>query len=214
VVDDLGSGALLDTTAFGLAHEPTVQESLRSGAALVAFSGDKLLGGPQAGILVGELALVDRLRRHPLARAVRPDKLCLAALAATLTHYLRDEATREIPVWRMIAARPEDLRAKADAWATALQAGAVIQGLSTVGGGSLPEETLPSWLLALDVPQPNLMAERLRLCAVPVIARVESKRLILDPRTVLPEQESALLASVSDALRTHAAARNPDEVRS
>ncbi len=114
----------------------------------------------------------------------------------------------------MIAARPEDLHAKADAWATALQAGAVIQGLSTVGGGSLPEETLPSWLLALDVPQPNLMAERLRLCAVPVIARVESKRLILDPRTVMPEQESALLASVSDALRTHAAARNPDEIRS
>jgi len=214
VVDDLGSGALLDTTAFGLAHEPTVQESLRSGAALVAFSGDKLLGGPQAGILVGASAQVDRLRRHPLARAVRPDKLCLAALAATLTHYLRDEATREIPVWRMIAARPEDLRAKADAWATALQAGAVIQGLSTVGGGSLPEETLPSWLLALDVPQPNLMAERLRLCAVPVIARVESKRLILDPRTVLPEQEAALLASVSAALRTHAAARNPDEIRS
>ena len=215
VVDDLGSGALLDTAAFGLAHEPTVQESLRSGAALVAFSGDKLLGGPQAGILVGAREQIDRLRRHPLARAVRPDKLCLAALAATLTHYLRDEATREIPVWQMIAARPEDLRAKAAAWATTLQAGEVIQGQSTVGGGSLPEETLPTWLLALSIPQPNLLAERLRLSPVPVIARVEDNCLMLDPRTVLSEQEAALLASLSAALRAHAgAARNPDEIRS
>ena len=107
----------------------------------------------------------------------------------------------------MIAARPEDLRGQGRRLGASLAAGAVIQGQSTVGGGSLPEETLPSWLLALDVPQPNLMAERLRLGAVPVVARVESKRLILDPRTVLPEQEAALLTSVSAALRTHAAAR-------
>jgi L-seryl-tRNA(Ser) seleniumtransferase len=204
VVDDLGSGALLDTAAFGLAHEPTVQESLRCGAALVAFSGDKLLGGPQAGILVGARAQIDHLRRHPLARAVRPDKLCLAALAATLTHYLRDEATREIPVWQMIAARPEDLRARAAAWANGLQSGEVIQGRSTVGGGSLPEETLPTWLLALDTRQPNLIAERLRLSAMPVIARVEGDRLIFDPRTILPEQEAALLAGISAALRGQA----------
>jgi L-seryl-tRNA(Ser) seleniumtransferase len=214
VVDDLGSGALLDTAAFGLAHEPTVQESLRCGAALVAFSGDKLLGGPQAGILVGAKEQIDHLRRHPLARAVRPDKLCLAALTATLTHYLQDEATREIPVWRMIAARPEDLRARAAAWAAALQSGEVIQGQSTVGGGSLPEETLPTWLLALDAPQPNRMAERLRLSAAPVIARVEEDRLVLDPRTVLPEQETALLAGISAALRAHArAVRSLNEVR-
>jgi L-seryl-tRNA(Ser) seleniumtransferase len=204
VVDDLGSGALLDTAAFGLAHEPTVQESLRCGAALVAFSGDKLLGGPQAGILVGAKAQIDRLRRHPLARAVRPDKLCLAALAATLTHYLRDEATREIPVWRMIAARPEDLRTRAAAWANVLQSGEVIQGQSTVGGGSLPEETLLTWLLALSTPQPNLMAERLRLSASPVIARVEANRLVFDPRTVLPEEEQTLLAGISAALRGQA----------
>jgi L-seryl-tRNA(Ser) seleniumtransferase len=204
VVDDLGSGALLDTAAFGLAHEPTVQESLRCGAALVAFSGDKLLGGPQAGILVGAKEQIDRLRRHPLARAIRPDKLCLAALGATLTHYLRHEATREIPVWQMIAARPEGLRARATAWASALQSGEVIQGRSTVGGGSLPEETLPTWLLALETSQPNRMAERLRLSAAPVIARVEDDRLVLDPRTVLPEQEPALLAGISAALRGQA----------
>jgi L-seryl-tRNA(Ser) seleniumtransferase len=201
VVDDLGSGALLDTAAFGLAHEPTVQESLRCGAALVAFSGDKLLGGPQAGILVGEKGYVDRLRRHPLARAVRPDKLCLAALSATLTHYLRDEATREIPVWRMIAARPEDLRVRAAAWATALHTGDVLEGRSTIGGGSLPEETQPTWLLAIDSPQPNRLADRLRLAAAPVIARVEANRLVLDPRTVLPEQDETLLAAIAAALR-------------
>ena len=204
VVDDLGSGALLDTAAFGLAHEPTVQESLRCGAALVAFSGDKLLGGPQAGILVGDREQIDRLRRHPLARAIRPDKLCLAALATTLAHYLRDEATREIPVWRMIAARPEDLRSRAVAWAATLQSGEVLQGRSTVGGGSLPEETLPTWLLALVTPQPNRMMERLRLSATPVIARVEENRLVFDPRTVLPEQEETLLAGISAALRGQA----------
>ena len=204
VVDDLGSGALLDTAVFGLAHEPTVQESLRCGAALVAFSGDKLLGGPQAGILVGDREQIERLRRHPLARAIRPDKLCLAALAATLAHYLRGEATREIPVWRMIAARPEDLRSRAAAWAATLQSGAILQGRSTVGGGSLPEETLPTWLLALVTPQPNRMMDRLRLSATPVIARVEEDRLVFDPRTVLPEQEETLLAGISAALRGQA----------
>lgn len=196
VVDDLGSGALLDTSNFGLAHEPTVQESLRSGVAVVAFSGDKLLGGPQAGILVGGGEWIGRLRRHPLARAVRADKLCLAALSATLLHYLRGEAVQEIPVWRMLAARPEDLQARATAWAHSLMAGEVQPGRSTVGGGSLPEETLPTWLLTLSTPQPNVFAERLRRAPVPVVARVEGGRVALDPRTVLPEQEAGLLASL------------------
>ena len=200
VVDDLGSGALLDTAAFGLGHEPTVQESLQAGAALVCFSGDKLLGGPQAGLVVGARAAVDRLRRHPLARAVRPDKLCLAALAATLTHYLRDEAPRAIPVWRMIAAAPEALQARAQAWAEALGAGSLRPGHSTVGGGSLPEETLPTWLLALEGPRPNALAARLRQADPPVIARVEDDRLALDPRTVLPEQDPDLLAGLRQAL--------------
>ncbi|HEX7974995.1 MAG TPA: L-seryl-tRNA(Sec) selenium transferase, partial [Anaerolineales bacterium] len=137
LVDDLGSGALLDTARFGLAHEPTVQESLDTGSDLVCFSGDKLLGGPQAGIIVGAAGWVARLKKHPLARALRADKLCLAALSATLLHYLKDEAEREVPVWRMISAAPDQLHAQALRWQEALGRGEVIAGESTVGGGSL-----------------------------------------------------------------------------
>jgi len=193
VVDDLGSGALLDTAIFGLGHEPTVQESLQAGAALVAFSGDKLLGGPQSGLLVGQAALVERLRVHPLARAVRPDKLSLAALRATLVHYLKDEAVRQIPVWQMIAASPELLQQRARHWAQVLGAGEVRAGRSTVGGGSLPEETLPTWLLTLSPRRPNHSAAWLRRQSPPVVARIEDDRLTLDPRTVFESQEADLL---------------------
>ncbi len=200
VMDDLGSGALLDTALFGLGHEPTVQESLQAGAAVVCFSGDKLLGGPQAGILVGQKAILDHLRRHPLARPVRPDKLCLGALAATLTHYLRDEAVREIPVWQMISASAEDLHSRAQAWAKRLGEGEILPGRSTVGGGSLPEETLPTWLLTLPGAKPDVLARELRLADPPVIARIERDRLALDPRTVLPEQEEMLLRGLERTL--------------
>ncbi len=200
VLDDLGSGVLLDTARFGLGHEPTVQESLQAGADLVCFSGDKLLGGPQAGIILGRADLVAKLKKHPLARAVRADKLCLAALSATLLHYLKDEAEREIPVWQMIAMRPEQAQARAHHWAGELGTGEVIAGLSTVGGGSLPEEVLPTYLLALDVPQPNRFLARLRAAHPPVIARVQDERVVFDPRTVLIEQEAALLVGVKNAL--------------
>jgi len=201
VVDDLGSGALLDTARYGLGHEPMVQESLQAGTDLVCFSGDKLLGGPQAGILVGRADLVARLRKHPLARALRADKLCLAALSATLLHYLKDQAEREIPIWRMIAAPLDGLQARAVAWAAALGMGAAIPGQSTVGGGSLPEETLPTWLLALDVHRPERLHARLRRSTPPVIARTLVDRLVFDPRTVLPEQDSALLSAISQAVQ-------------
>lgn len=200
VFDDLGSGALLDTAAFGLGHEPTVQESLQAGASLAAFSGDKLLGGPQAGIIVGEGALIDRLRRHPLARALRPDKMCLAALAATLRHYLREEAVREIPVWQMIAASEAEVQARAQAWAVALGCGQVLASRSTIGGGSLPEETLPTWTLAIDAPHPNALAGRMRRASPPIVARVDQDRVLLDPRTVLPDQDQALLDGVRACL--------------
>jgi len=193
VVDDLGSGALLDTAIYGLGHEPTVQESLQAGVSLVAFSGDKLLGGPQAGILVGQQDLIEALRRHPLARAVRPDKLCLAALRATLVHYLKDEAVQQIPVWQMIAASPDGLRRRSEAWVQALGAGEVRPGRSTVGGGSLPEETLPTWLLAISLAHPDRAAAWLRRQTPPVVARIEDDRLVLDPRTVFASQEVDLL---------------------
>ncbi len=200
VLDDLGSGALIDTASFGLGHEPTVQESLQAGATLIAFSGDKLLGGPQSGILLGDGAIIQRLRKHPLARAVRPDKLCLAALSATLLHYLRDEALVEIPIWRMIAAPVGDVKARAEAWRAALGQGMLIEGSSTVGGGSLPEESLPTWLLALETGHPGELAASLRAQSPPVIARIADDRLVLDPRTVLPEQEPALLKGLASVL--------------
>lgn len=200
-LDDLGSGALLNTAAFGLSHEPTVQESLAAGADLVCFSGDKLLGGPQAGIIVGNKSLVQKLKKHPLARAVRADKLCLAALSATLLHYLKDEALEKIPVWRMISLSAESLLQRAENWQKAVGTGHLVAGLSTVGGGSLPEETLPTTLLVLDLPKPNDQLARLRCGTPPVIARIENNRVAFDPRTVLPDQEKLLLAQLSNLVQ-------------
>lgn len=199
LVDDIGSGALLDTAAYGLEHEPTAQESLRAGCDLVAFSGDKLLGGPQAGIIVGKKALVEKLRRHPLARALRADKLCLAALTATLDHYRRNEAVEHIPVWKMIARPLADVQAAAEAWAAELVNAAVIEGESAVGGGSLPGATLPTALLALEVPEVEAFVARLRAADPPIIARIRDGRALFDPRTVLPGQAAALIG----ALKAH-----------
>ncbi len=199
-LDDLGSGSLLDTARFGLGHEPMVQESLASGADLVCFSGDKLLGGPQAGIILGRGELVARLKKHPLARAIRTDKLCLAGLSATLLHYLKGEAEREIPIWRMIAASPENLQDRAQEWARALGQGEVLPGRSTIGGGSLPGETLPAFLLALQVRSPNSFLARLRAAQPAVIARLEEDRVVFDPRTVLQEQEQILIESIRQVL--------------
>ena len=200
LVDDIGSGVLLETEKFGLAHEPTIRESIRDGADLVCFSGDKLLGGPQAGIIVGKADLVARLRKHPLARAVRADKLCLAALSATLLHYLKDEAVSAVPIWRMIAADSEQLRTRACAWQAALRTGEVCPDLSTIGGGSLPEESLPTFVLALKVRNPQKFAEKLRRSALPVIARITDQQVLFDPRTVLPEQDDKLLATIQRLL--------------
>jgi L-seryl-tRNA(Ser) seleniumtransferase len=200
VMDDLGSGTLLDTAQYGLAHEPTVQESVKAGADIICFSGDKLLGGPQAGIIIVRTELLGKIKKHPLARAVRADKLCLAALTATLKHYLKDEAEREIPVWQMISRTPEQLQARAERWKEVIRTGEVVAGQSTVGGGSLPGETLPTHLLALNVPQPNRFLTKLRRANPPIIARVEEDRVVLDPRTVLAEQEGALLVGLQNAL--------------
>lgn len=194
-VDDLGSGTLIDTAQFGLDHEPTVQESVAAGVDLVCFSGDKLLGGPQAGIIVGKLNLLSQLKRHPLARALRVDKLTYAALIATLEHYRRGETLAKVPVWQMISRPLKDIRETAEKWAAEV-GGSVLSGESTVGGGSLPGTALPTALLALASESPNRVLERLRQANPPVIARIADGRVLLDPRTVLPEQEADLLAAL------------------
>ena len=196
VVDDLGSGSLLDTARFGLATEPMVQASVAAGLALVAFSGDKLLGGPQAGIIVGHTAEIGVLRKHPLMRAIRPDKLTLAALGATLVHYLRGEAERDVPVWRMITASDADLQSRARALASQLGAG-VVESRSAIGGGSLPGQTQPSWAVALDSPTPDRVAAALRHADPPVIARIDAGRVLLDLRAILPEQDEPLCQAVA-----------------
>jgi L-seryl-tRNA(Ser) seleniumtransferase len=204
VVDDLGSGSLLDTRPFGLEPEPTVQERVRAGADLVCFSGDKLLGGPQAGILVGRREAVERARRHPLLRALRVDKVTLAGLCATLAHYLRGEAVQKVPVWRAIAQDPGALGQRAGRWLEALGGAAsgasVREARSAVGGGSLPGATLPTRALALASPDPDRLARRLRLGDPPVVGRIEEGLLLLDPRTVLPGEDDLLVAAVRAAL--------------
>ena len=199
MLDDIGSGALLDTTRYGLQAEPTPQASLGAGADLVLFSGDKLLGGPQCGIIVGRAHLIGRLKKHPLTRALRVDKLTLAALEATLLHYLKGEAAREVPVWRMLAASQEELRTTAEEWAASLRQDGIIcqvvPGESTIGGGSLPGETLPTYLLSIPLTEATAGDQfaSLRKQPTPIIARVEKGALLLDPRTVLPHQEQTLL---------------------
>lgn len=205
VIHDLGSGALLDTAEFGLGHEPTVGESVREGASVTLFSGDKLLGGPQAGIIIGQRALIARIARHPLARAVRADKTCLAGLAATLRHYLYDKAREAVPVWRLIAAPVSRLAERAEALRAALAnagvSAAVLPSRSTVGGGSLPEETLPTAVLGFDAATlaargytPDTFAAALRTGAPAIMGRIVEDCLHLDPRTIFPEDDPALLA--------------------
>ena len=203
LLDDIGSGCLLDTTQFGLAAEPTVAESIAAGADLVLFSGDKLLGGPQAGVIAGRADLVAQLRRHPLARALRMDKASIAALSATLHHYLRGEALTKIPVWRMISRPLPEIDRRARRWARAIDHGArVVDGRSMVGGGSLPEESLPTRLVAIpgDGAYVSEVARRLREDTPPVVARIERDTLLLDPRTVRPDEDRMLVAALKAAL--------------
>lgn len=218
VIDNLGSGTLLDTTVYGLEEEPLVQDSIAQGADLVTFSGDKLLGGPQAGLIVGKKELIARLRRYPMARALRVDKLILAALDATLQSYQHQQATNAIPVWQMISASCNELRTRAEQWQQYLRYDdhsahfastvasqipmqiSIEMGESAVGGGSLPGETLPTYILAIAVAQPDAMAARLRALELPIICRIQQGKLLFDPRTVLPEQDQQFLLSLRNVL--------------
>jgi L-seryl-tRNA(Ser) seleniumtransferase len=205
LLHDLGSGALLDTTAAGLAAEPGIQDSLLSGVDLVASSADKLLGGPQAGLLLGRSDLVERVMNHPLARAVRVDKLTIAALAATLDLYLT-QSFGDVPVWGMLRASTDSLRSRAQAWQSRLAELGVAVDLaaaeSTVGGGSLPGERLPTTALALTPRQGGAteLLRRLRDHEPPVIGRIVDERVLLDPRTVLPDEDDLVVDAVAGAL--------------
>ena len=185
LVDDLGSGALVD-----VGDEPTARSSLAAGADLVCFSGDKLLGGPQAGIVVGRADLVEKLRRHPLQRALRADKLTLAALEATLTR--RDRRARRIPVLRMLREPPETVRARADRLAELVD-GEVEETVARAGGGALPLTELPSFACAVG----EELAATLRAGDPPVIALVRDGRTLLDCRTLADDE----IEEVAEAIR-------------
>ncbi len=205
VMHDLGSGTLLDTAKYGLAHEPTIQESVASGAAVVTASGDKLLGGPQAGIILGRADIIARIKKHPLTRAFRVDKMTLAALQATLLAYLEGTAEEELPTWRMVLLNVRTIARRARKWQRVLKnAGVpaeVVNAESAVGGGSLPGQTLPTRAVRIVTPNATKIAAKLRAAKTPVISRLEEGAIWFDPRTVLPEQESVLLAEIIDSFQ-------------
>lgn len=217
LIRDLGSGAMFDTTSWGLAHEDTIADCIRAGVDVTCFSGDKLLGGPQAGIIVGKRGLLERIERHPLMRAMRCDKLTLAALEATLQAYQDGVAQGELPIWQAIAIPLETIQARAQRWVAALEekgiSAEVIMGETAIGGGSLPGETLPTTLCAIPaigaaaVVDPALMARHLRLGDPAVVARVARGQTLFDPRTVAPDQDETLIAAISRAWRAAAAVR-------
>jgi L-seryl-tRNA(Ser) seleniumtransferase len=202
LVYDLGSGAMLDTAEFGLEHESTVQETLLDGADLVCFSGDKLLGGPQSGIIAGKKKLVQALLNHPLMRVIRLDKLSVIALEATVKIYLDKKATEDIPVWRMMGASQEGLQTRAKTIKRNLKTSGIVveikPGLSMVGGGTLPEQSLPTSLVCIK-PKGSVEAfsRQLRLSDPPLITRVENDIILVDMRTVFPEQDGLLVSIIA-----------------
>jgi L-seryl-tRNA(Ser) seleniumtransferase len=209
VYEDLGSGCLADLTANGIS-EPLARASCDAGVEVVSFSGDKLLGGPQAGVIAGKREIVERIRRNPLFRALRVDKLTIAALEVTLKAYLRG-ALDEIPALRMIRLTQEEIRARAEKCLELLPLGCrsnatleIIEAVSVIGGGSTPDQELPTFLLALSSPQysPAELEERLRRpnSGTPIIARVDNDRVVFDLRTVFPDEEATLLTEIISAL--------------
>ena len=204
MIHDLGSGCLVDSSKYGLNHEPTVQESIQAGMDLVLFSTDKLLGGPQAGVILGKKELIDQIKIHPLARALRSDKASIAGLSATLMHYVNQEFEKEIPIWKMISRTTEDVLTTAQKWNSMFSGSEIIAGESTIGGGSLPGETIPSWLIGFkeDINFSSYeMAKILRNeIPIPIIGKVQQDKFLLDPRTVLMEEEKYLENAIINTL--------------
>ena len=208
VIEDLGSGSLLDLAQFGIQGEPTVQDSVRAGVDVISFSGDKLLGGPQAGIIIGKKQYIDRLKRHPLTRAMRVDKLTLAALEATLRLYASGTAFEQVPTLAMLAAKPETLFARAEALARVLcAAGAEAEPVPVedqVGGGSVPMQMLPSFAVSVS-PAAGRSVEALeaalRLGEPPIIGRIDHGRYLLHVRTLRGDDFAAIANAWKEAAR-------------
>ncbi len=202
VINDLGSGCLVDTRKYGLDPEPTVQDSVSTGAALTLFSGDKLLGGPQAGLIAGGTNWVDLVSKHPLARAVRIDKMTLSAIAATLVSYLKGAHEAEIPIWKMISMSESSIATRAQRWSDETGVGSIERARSAIGGGSLPGQTLPTTVMAIEpTGSADKFAADLRRSPVAVVGRIENDRVLLDPRTVMPEQDTAVVEAIKFAIR-------------
>lgn len=208
VIEDLGSGSLVDLEQFGIHDEPTVQNSVRAGVDVISFSGDKLLGGPQAGIIIGKKQYIDIIKRHPLNRAVRVDKMTLAALEATLRSYAEGEeqAKKEIPVLSMLGAKVEDLRAKAEYLATMIRSrGAECEVRSEedqVGGGSVPTQLLPTFAVALSPKNCSVdgLEQRLRLRELPIVGRIHDGVYLLSVRTMEEKDFAYVAEAVSEAM--------------
>ena len=202
LIDDLGSGCLVETADYGVEHEPTVRESLDGGADLTLFSGDKLLGGPQCGLITGRGELLAELRSHPLARALRVDKLTIAALNATLMAYVAGTEREEIPVWRMLALEQDQLEPRARAWAEAAgDEGRVVESRTMIGGGAAPGTGRPTWCAALRTERgAEWLTRALREADPPVVARVEGGETLLDPRTVAESDDSDIATTIAALL--------------
>jgi L-seryl-tRNA(Ser) seleniumtransferase len=209
VIDDIGSGALVDFARFGFHGEPIARASIAAGADLVLFSGDKLLGGPQAGIIAGRKEWIQKIEKDPLMRAFRLDKMTLAALEATLRLYLHEErASREVPVLRLLGTPLEELRQRAEHLAEQLRALPELASVTTmedvayVGGGSLPDQGMKSWVVEVEAGSVSdaELARRLRLGAPAVLARLRDGKLVLDLRTIFAHQEAQLIEAVRKAL--------------
>tara|TARA_B100000700_G_scaffold331786_1_gene468723 strand:+ start:13944 stop:15401 length:1458 start_codon:yes stop_codon:yes gene_type:complete len=199
LIDDVGSGALIDTTKYGLTPEPLVQNSVKAGADLVIFSGDKLIGGPQTGIIVGKKEYIKLMEQHPLSRALRIDKINLAGLIATLNHYEIGDFTSKIPIWKMISIPLLDLGKRAQRWVDACMGNAeVLASKSTIGGGTLPGQDLPTMVCAITPTSIDVetFSENLRHCSKPIITRISEGKVMLDPRTVMPEDDEFIVEAL------------------
>ncbi len=200
VVEDLGSGAFVDLGEYGLPRERTVRDAVGAGVALVAFSGDKLLGGPQAGIVVGAAPAIARLRSNPLLRALRVDKLTLAALAETLRLYRSRESRERIPLYAMLGASLDSLRARAGAYVEKIASARIVESEAFVGGGALPKHAIPSIAVALPVASPQSVAARLRRGEPALVTRIDERGVLIDLRTVAPEQDAPAIATLENTL--------------